>query len=318
MAETLTLLLDPCAGKSPSLPSNPTFQSFKKLPDKTNKSNGFLLGNAACSKSIFIRLGRREGKKKNHNTTLEKLSPKGWWHRGRRAGPPRAPSHRGATRGGSGHGAPALTPLSGQRFGKRTFLSEAAVPRHANAMTKLRRYYGKDFSASYSRVRDSGEAGSGLFAGEAAGKQPLPPHRAQLEPAELPQGTSGPSRCETQQQVPATSRDTLEATALPPALPAAPCNSPSLARGQGPPSAGDTGSPSCQQPRAHQAGAPAARMKPTKHPGISPHHRVLCFIPKCLASPCHHQAKQLERPNPATDGVNPSVGSPPSLSLSSG
>lgn len=114
-------------------------------------------------------------------------------------------------------------------------------------MTKLRRYYGKDFSASYSRVRDSVEAGSGLFAGEAAGKQPLPPHRAQLD-AELPRGTSGPSCCEIQQQVPATSRDTSEATALPPALPAAPCNPPSLARGQGPPSAADNHGHTRQEP----------------------------------------------------------------------
>lgn len=101
-------------------------------------------------------------------------------------------------------------------------------------MTKLLRYYGKDFSASYSRVRDSVEAGSRLFAGEAAGKQPLPPHRARLEPAELPGGTSGPSRGETQQQVPATSRDTFEATASPPAVLAAPCPPPCLAHGHCP------------------------------------------------------------------------------------
>lgn len=106
-------------------------------------------------------------------------------------------------RPGSSGGAPALpafAPLPRQRFRNRTFLSEAAAPHHANAVTKRRRYYGKDFSASYSRVRDSAAGRSGLLAGELAGNQPLPQRPTWPEPglrqrgaARCPHSTVGAS-----------------------------------------------------------------------------------------------------------------------------
>lgn len=81
----------------------------------------------------------------------------------------------------------------------RTFLCEAAVPHHANALTKRRRYYGKDFSASYSRVRDSatGRAGSSL----GISWEPAPASAPYLATAwgwqsrarSSPRGTVGPS-----------------------------------------------------------------------------------------------------------------------------
>lgn len=96
---------------------------------------------------------------------------------------------------------PAFAPLLRQRFSNRTFLSEAAVPHHANAVTKRRRYYGKDFSASYSQVRDSAAGRSRLLTGEFAGNQPLPQHPTWPEPggrqrpaerrSEPPQGHRG-------------------------------------------------------------------------------------------------------------------------------
>lgn len=66
---------------------------------------------------------------------------------------------------------PAFASLPRQRFSNHTFVSEAAVPHHTHVVTKRRRYYGKDFSASYSRVRDSAASRSRLLAGEFAGKQ---------------------------------------------------------------------------------------------------------------------------------------------------
>lgn len=136
----------------PPLPPPPTFQSFRKLPDKTNKYNCFLLGNAACSKSIFIKLGRREGKE-----ALEK-----WLC----AGTERQREERQAL--WFPFSSPALPWCPGAApaaIQPRTFLCEAAVPHHAEAVTKRRRYYGKDFSASYSRVRDSAAGRSGLLTG---------------------------------------------------------------------------------------------------------------------------------------------------------
>lgn len=126
---------------------------------------------------------------------------------------------------------PAFAPLPRQRFSNRTFLSEAAVAYHANAVTKHRRYYGKDFSASYSRVRDSAAGRSKLLSGELAGNQPLPQHPTWPEPggrqlpaersSELPQGHCASLSWQTpllvfreddmksRQQILATSRDTF-------------------------------------------------------------------------------------------------------------
>lgn len=209
-------------GRADPPPSPPAiFQSFKKLPDKTNKYNCLLLGNAACSKSIFIKLGRREGKKRH----LRKGCVKARGGGRRKAGLCGAPAPAGSS--GDAPAPPALAPLPRQRFSNRTFLSEAAVPHHANAVTKRRRYYGKDFSASYSRVRDSAAGRSRLLAGELAGNQPLPQHPTWPQPG-LRQ--SGAVRCrghhgslsrqttllvfreddvKSRQQILATSRDTF-------------------------------------------------------------------------------------------------------------
>lgn len=178
MVETLTLLLDLCAGKSCSTastpPSPPTFQSFQKLPDKTNKCNCFLLGNTACSKSIFIKPARGEGKKGLEKGLCERHREAAGGRQGS-AVPLPCP-------GSTARALPAFTPLPQQRFSTRTFLSEAAVPHHAAVVTKRRRYYGKAFSASYSRVCDSAAGRSRLLAGELAGNQSLPQHPTWPEP----------------------------------------------------------------------------------------------------------------------------------------
>jgi len=114
---------------SPSPPPQSAFQSFKKLPDKTNKYNCFLLGNAACSNSIFIKPGRREGKKALEEGLCEGTE------RQREEGRAAVPSPRP---GGSGDAPapPAFAPLPRQRFRSRAFRSAAAVPHHANAVTE--------------------------------------------------------------------------------------------------------------------------------------------------------------------------------------
>lgn len=138
MVETLTLLLDLHAGKSwsprPSLPLA-TFQSFKKLPDKTNKYNCFFCLETLLAQNLFLSNWAGERGKRHLR--------KGCMKAGEAQEDGRAPRCPCPSR---------------QRFSNRAFLSEAAVPHHSNAVTKRRRYYGKDFSASYSRVGDSARA----------------------------------------------------------------------------------------------------------------------------------------------------------------
>lgn len=151
MVETLTLLLDLCAGKSwsprPSLPLA-TFQSFKKLPDKTNKYNCFFCLETLLAQNLFLSNWARERGKRHLR--------KGCMKAGEAQEDGRAPRCPCPSR---------------QRFSNHTFLSEAAAPHHTNAVTKRRRYYGKDFSGSYSRVGDSA-AGSSL--GNQPGTSPCP------------------------------------------------------------------------------------------------------------------------------------------------
>lgn len=141
----------------PPFPHPQLFNPLENFQIKQTNTTAFCLETLACSKSIFIKLGRREGKE-----ALEKQLC---------AGAERQREERQALwfpcpipallwcPGAAGVRASAAAAIQ-----QRTFLCEAAVPHHANALTKRRRYYGKDFSASYSRVRDStaGRAGSSL------------------------------------------------------------------------------------------------------------------------------------------------------------
>lgn len=148
------MLLDLCAGKSwsPPFPHPQLFNPLENFQIKQTNTTAFCL-ETLLAQNLFLSnwAGERE---KRHLRSGSVQAQRG---RGRNARLCGSPSPAQPCRWCPGAAPAAIQP--------RTFLCEAAVPHHAEAVTKRRRYYGKDFSASYSRVRDSAAGRSGLLTG---------------------------------------------------------------------------------------------------------------------------------------------------------
>lgn len=160
MVETLTLLLDPCAGKSwsPPFPHPQLFNPLENFQIKQTNTTAFCL-ETLLAQNLFLSnwAGERE---KRHSRSSSVQARRGSGRNARLCGSlaPSQPCWWCP-------GALSVRASATAATQPRTFLCEAAVPHHAKAVTKRRRYYGKDFSASYSRVRDSASGRSRLLTG---------------------------------------------------------------------------------------------------------------------------------------------------------